>query len=534
MANWSDEAKIVLEARYLKKDKDGNVVESFDEMLDRVVSHISSAEKSRDRNLWHDKFMSILDTLEFLPNSPTLINAGRELGQLSACFLLPIEDSLSNIFEMVKQVALIHKTGGGTGIVLSKLRPAKSIVKSTSGVASGPVSFMKCFDVATEVVRQGGVRRGANMGVLSIKHPDVFEFVKCKEDISQFQNFNVSVAITDNFLKAVEQGNSFPLVNPFNRERIKIKAPELFDLICYEAWLTGEPGLIFIDTVNKKNPTPWLGDIAGTNPCGEQPLLPYESCNLGSIDISRLVKDKKIDWDRLEEVITIAVRFLDDVIDVNSYPNIKIARKTRLTRKIGLGVMGWADALILLGHRYGSAESFKLAKRLMMNIREIAHITSRDLGKEKGYCFKQLKRRNSTLTTIAPTGTLSILADCSNGIEPVFSKSYTKRVLNGVKLDLSKKYQDVDDKLMVTSFDISVEGHIEMQSCFQQYCDNAVSKTINFHNNATVADVRKAFLLAHKLGCKGISVYRDGSRKAPLEITTEGQLSECENGKCLI
>jgi len=308
----------------------------------------------------------------------------------------------------------------------------------------------------------------------------------------------------------------------------------LFRLICHQAWLTGEPGLIFIDTINAKNPIPWMGEIEGTNPCGEQPLLPYESCNLGSIDVSKLVKDKKVDWDRLDEVVSIAVRFLDNVIDVNKYPNVKIARKTTTTRKVGLGIMGWADMLINLGVKYDSEHAVKLAKRLMMTVRETAHMTSRDIGKEKGFCFNQLKRRNSTLTTIAPTGTLSILADCSSGIEPLFGKEFTKTVLNGVKLDLGKKYREVDDKLLITSFMIPVEKHIEMQAAFQLYTDNAVSKTVNLQNSATEADVRKAFLLAHELGCKGITCYRDGSRKSPLEVTTEGALSECENGKCPI
>ncbi len=535
MANFSSEAIQILESRYLRKDKTGKVVETPNQMLERVAQYISSAERTKElQGEWYQKFISIMDTLEFLPNSPTLMNSGRELGQLAACFLLPVEDNLANIFEMVKQVALIHKTGGGTGIIFSHLRPVSSIVASTSGVASGPISFMSVFNQATEVIKQGGVRRGANMGVLDIHHPDIYDFVKCKEDITKFQNFNISVTISDNFLKAAQNGNNFPLRNPYTKEKIYIKANELFDLICHEAWLTGEPGLIFIDTINNKNPISWLGRIEGTNPCGEQPLLPYESCNLGSIDVSKFIKDRKFDWDRLAEVVSIAVRFLDDVIDVNKFPNVKIARKTQLTRKIGLGIMGWADLLISLGIRYDDEKAIKLAKRLMMNIRETAHITSRELGKEKGYCFPQLKRRNSTLTTIAPTGTLSILAGCSSGIEPIFGKQFSKTVLNGVKLDLGKKYKDMDDKLLVTAYDISVEKHIEMQAAFQQYTDNAVSKTINLPAKATEEDVKKAFLLAHELGCKGITVYRDGSRQGPMEISTEGQLSECNDAKCSI
>ena len=913
MANFSDDAIKILNARYLRKDKTGKVIETPNEMLSRVASHIAKAEGKKEKH-WCDEFMSIMDTLEFLPNSPTLMNAGRELGQLSACFVLPVADDLANIFEMVKQVALIHKTGGGTGIILSHLRPSNSMVQSTSGVASGPTSFMRVFDTATDVVKQGGTRRGANMGILAINHPDIYEFIKCKEDITKFQNFNISVSITDNFLRAVKDGNTFPLRNPYTKEIRQIKAQELFDLICHEAWLTGEPGLVFIDTINKKNPIPELGFIEGTNPCvtgdtliavadgrgavsieqlvkekidvpiyckdgdktkirmlrhprltgtkqkiykvtfdsgdfvrvtgnhkfilsdgdikqtidlrpedsinvlvkkkatfnemldntfsssqdymwikngnekswklehrlianfnkllsndyhsivhhkdfnglnnlienlevmtkkehdlfhlskmmgnnnpvirfpeknpfndlkiqekirqehhigkkrsiitkkriglstsnrfkdlsfvekhsasvsagmkkhwnnfevaiskraaeklvecqsltdlycflegnrvmvtkkcegcgiefsvswsdreisyhnhacwcsvlakqrkgvpkklfvynnhkiisviedgyedvyngtvdefhnlyiggfihdkeqifintcqcGEQPLLPYESCNLGSINVSKLVNNKKFDWDRLDETVSIAVRFLDDIIDINNYPNIRIARKTKLIRRIGLGVMGWADMLIALGIRYDSDKAIKLAERLMMNIRETAHMVSRDLGKEKGYCFKRLKRRNTSLTTIAPTGTLSILADCSSGIEPIFGRHFTKTVLGDVKLNLGKKYEKIDNNLLVTAHDVSIERHIEMQAAFQRYVDNAVSKTINLSNAATEDDVKKAFLLAHELECKGVTVYRDGSRAAPVEITTEGELSECENGRCPI
>ncbi len=535
MAEWQPEAIKILEARYLKKNKEGKVIEQPDEMLARVASHVAKAEGKNREEHWYDEFMSIMDTLEFLPNSPTLMNAGKELGQLSACFVLPILDDMSNIFEMVKQTALIHKTGGGTGLMFSHLRPANSMVATTSGVASGPVSFMSVFNQATEVIKQGGVRRGANIGILACSHPDIYRFIKCKEDGLQFQNFNISVSITDNFLKAVKSNNGYPLRNPYSKERTYIKANDLFDEICLQAWKTGEPGLLFIDTINNKNPIPECGRIEACNPCGEQPLLPYESCNLGSIDVSKFVSNNTVNWDRLSDVVAIAVRFLDDVIDVNKYPNVKIMRKTRLTRKVGLGIMGWADMLIKLGIRYDSDEAVKLAKRLMMNVRETAHMISRDLGKEKGYCFDRLKRRNSCLTTIAPTGTLSILAGCSSGIEPIFGKNYTKTVLNNVVLDLGSKYKVVRDEVLVTATEIPVEKHIEMQAAFQQYTDNAVSKTINLPNSATKEDVRKAFLLAHFLGCKGITVYRDGSRQnAPLQNSPEGELSECENGKCLI
>ena len=672
MANWTNEAKIILEQRYLKKDIAGKVVESPDEMLYRVASAISKNEK--DKELWKIKFLEIMNSLEFLPNSPTLMNAGKEKAQLSACFVLPIADALSNIFEQVKQVALIHKTGGGcfangtevitkgglknikdcfknelvlcyniinkrfewgnitdvfevnveekekveiefedgnivqctkdhpflvkkdgieqwieavkldstmeivnfyrkenmriksiktikikdqyfydlnvypnnnyvlgngcvvhnTGLVFSKIRPANSLVGSTAGVASGPVSFMRVFDVATDVVKQGGVRRGANMGILHITHPDIYEFIRCKENLDRFQNFNISVSITDDFLKNAINSNKFFLKNFYTGERISIESKELLDLICYEMWKTGEPGVIFIDTINRKNPIPWLGKIEGCNPCGEQPLLPFESCNLGSIDVSKFIKDGKVDWDRLEEVVNISVRFLDNVIDVNHYPSVRIARKTKLTRKIGLGIMGWADMLIKLNIRYNSDKALRLAEKLMSNIQESAHMTSRKLGEEKGYCFQQLKRRNSTLTTIAPTGSLSILANCSSGIEPVFARDFTKVVLNNIKLNLGDKYKDIKDDVLVTAHQISPEIHIRMQASFQRHCDNAVSKTVNLPNSATVEEIKNIILLAHQLECKGITCYRDGTRKAPIEITTEGELSECDNAKCLI
>jgi len=945
-ANWSQNAITVLEHRYLIKDRKGNIMETPDGMLARVAKAISEAELDNNKSMWNDRFLSIMDSLEFLPNSPCLINAGRELQQLSACFVLHPMDSIESIMNTVKYTAIIHKSGGGVGLYFSNIRPANSVVKSTSGVASGPISFMKIFNMSTEVIKQGGVRRGANLGLLKCTHPDIFDWVRCKEDLTQFQSFNLSVSVTDEFLEAAKEDSTFYLKDPYTKERQAIKAKELFDLICYEAWLTGEPGLIFIDTINRKNFTPWLGpmecvnpciagdtlisttkgkvaikDLVGKNPlvfctdgeeihirrafdirktgrmrkvyklttkgfisgnstrreivatgdhlfmlydggykkledlregdrllpfyqmvrnskgyrnirdinnkvngeahyvckyfhgapsdnqiphhkdgdktnndpdnlewvdnsehnrlkmigennpihklteegrnpfqrngfvsemnkitwqddtirarrisgikrahermghkvhnhkvvtvefcgyedvydmrvpdfhnfaanglfvhnCGEQNLYAWESCNLGSIDISKFVVNEKVEWDRLSEVVEIAVRFLDDVIDVNNYPHIKIRRKTLLTRKVGLGIMGWADALIKLGYRYDSNKAIKLAKKLMMNIREVAHITSRDLGKEKGFCFDKLKRRNTTLTTLAPTGcqvkdnviitsegnkslrdilednkinyysvekvgkkrwfdikdislptnkgqavsnkiyyngfakvkrivfedggeyeftenhpllinrdgaemwicvgelkegeniikfnevfetriakiedngykhtwdievlpshcyllsngcvshnTLSILADCSSGIEPLFGKSFTKTVLNGTVLDMSSKYKGVANDLLVTAHDIPVEKHIEMQAAFQSYVDNSVSKTINLPNKASVEDVRKAFLLAHESGCKGITIFRDGSRKGPIEATTEGALYECENGKCPI
>ena len=534
MAKWSENAKVVLESRYLLKDKTGKVIETPDEMLARVAKCVSGAEKEKDRDKWNKEFMSILDTLEFLPNSPTLMNAGTEVGQLSACFVFRIEDNLAAIMEMVKQSALIHKSGGGCGCSFSNIRPEGSMVNSTSGCASGPVSFMKIFDCATGVVKQGGKRRGANLGSLSISHPDILKFIKCKEDITQFQNFNISVSITDNFMKAVKADNGYPLVNPYSKEKTYVKAADIFHILCEQTWKTGEPGVIFLDTINRKNPIPEFGWIETTNPCGEVPLLPYESCNLGSIDLSKFIINGKVNWNRLEEVISIATRFLDDVIDVNKYPNVKIARKTRMTRKIGLGVMGWADMLIALGLRYDSAEALKLASRIMKRINESSHDTSEELSKEKGSYIGKLKRRNAYCTVCAPTGTLSLLAGCSSGIEPLFAKEYSKTVMDSVVLDLGGKYKGVDNNLLVVSHDVPVEQHIAMQAAFQQFTDGAVSKTINLPKTAKVATVAKAFVEAHEAGCKGITIYRDGSREdAPLK-NTEKTYSECNNGKCQI
>lgn len=534
MAVWNENAKVILESRYLLKDKTGKVIETPDAMLERVAKHISGAEKEKDREKWYKEFMSILDTLEFLPNSPTLMNAGTEMGQLSGCFLVPVEDNLSAIMEAVKQTALIHKSGGGTGIVFSNIRPSGSIVNTTTGVASGPVSFMKIFDTTTGVVKQGGKRRGANMGILACSHPDILNFIKCKEDTTQFTNFNISVSITDNFMKAVKADNGYPLVNPYSKEKTYVKAADIFHVLCEQAWKTGEPGIIFIDTINKANLVPEFGRIMGTNPCGEVPLLFWESCNLGSINVSKMIKSGKVDWNRLNIVTEVAVRFLDDTIDVNKFPNVKIARKTRMARKIGLGVMGWADMLIDLGIRYDSDEALDLAKRVMSAINDTSHEVSKALGKEKGYCLDRLKRRNAATTVIAPTGTLSLLAGCSSSIEPIFAKEYTKTVMDGVKLDLSK-HKDVSSDILVTAQEISIEKHIAMQAAFQTHTDGAVSKTINLPKTAKVATVAKAFLDAHAQGCKGITVYREGSREGPMVIVNDkNALSECDSGKCSI
>jgi ribonucleotide reductase alpha subunit/intein/homing endonuclease len=454
------------------------------------------------------------------------------------CFVLPVEDDLAAIFEVVKESALIHKTGGGTGFNFSKLRPRNSIVNSTSGVASGPVSFMYAFDAVTETVKQGGVRRGANLGLLNVTHPDILEFINCKKDVTKYNNFNISVGMTGKFLDITRNGRKHWLVNPSNHEdRKSVDAGDLFTLICNNIWENGEPGAIFLDTINAKNPIPWMGKIDSTNPCGEQPLLPWESCNLGSIDVSKFVNSKgEINWERLGKTVEVAVRFLDNVIDVNKYPRIKIARKTLATRKIGLGLMGWADMLLMMKIRYDSEEALKLADKLMFLINDIAHNVSEQLGEEKGLFPAHngvFKRRNATLTTIAPTGTLSMLADCSSSIEPVFAKKFTKTVLGNVTLDISKKYQKLEGDYFVTALEIAPDWHVKMQAAFQKHVDNAVSKTINLPHESTIQDIKNAMYLAYELGCKGVTMYRQGTREAPIQITTDG-LSECEGDKCLI
>lgn len=544
MAKFPTESLPILEERYLLKDKDGKVVETPDGLLDRVALHVASAEKNKDlRDAWHNEFLEIMDNLEFLPNSPTLMNAGKPKGQLSACFVLPVEDDMSAIFEAVKNVAVIHKTGGGTGLCFNKIRPKGSIVNSTRGIASGVVSFMSVFNQATEVVKQGGVRRGANMGILVCNHPEIFNFIKCKENLKEFQNFNISVSATDSFLKAAIEDTKFPLVNPLTKEREYINAKDLLDQIIHQAWLTGDPGLVFISTINNKNTIPRAGKIECTNPCGEQPLLPYESCNLGSINLEKFVlSNGKINWSRLEKVVDISVRFLDNVIEVNSYPRAKIAHKTLYTRKIGLGVMGWADMLLKLKIKYNSKEATELAKKVMSYIQTRAIAQSKEIGKEKGnapvyYKTKNGKaKRNATLTTIAPTGTLSMLAGCSSGIEPVFDKKFTKTVMDNIKINLSTKYDKYENEsYFVTSRNISYKWHIKIQAVFQEYVDNAVSKTINLSKKATEEDVREAYLMAWETKCKGITVFRDGCRgDAPLQSTEDLVLSECENGRCSI
>ncbi len=546
----------VLQKRYLLKDISGKVIETPGQMFRRVAKAIAKADKKYGQNVkkTEGEFYNAMVNLDFLPNSPTLMNAGTELGQLSACFVIPIEDSLKSIMKAATDMVLIQQSGGGTGFSFSKIRPKGDIVKSTKGVASGPVSFMRIFDTCTDVMKQGGKRRGANMGILHITHPDIVEFITAKGDGNSFSNFNLSVAVTDKFMQAVKKNNNISLINPRTKKVVaKVPAKSLFDMIVLYAWKKGDPGMIFIDEINRKNPTPEVGEIESTNPCGEQPLLPYESCNLGSINLANMVKDGKIDWKKLRKTIQIAVHFLDNVIDVNKYPVKEVEKITKANRKIGLGVMGFAEMLIQIGVKYDSNEGLKVAESVMKFIEKESHKASIELAKIRGvfpnykksiWARKKQRLRNATVTTIAPTGTISIIAGCSSGIEPLFAISFLRNVMGGTKLIETNKYFEkiakergfYSDELMnriakvgsiqnikgipkdvkrifVTALDIKPKWHVKMQAIFQKYTDNAVSKTINIPHDATIEDVRKAYLLAHKLKCKGITVYRYGSKK---------------------
>ena len=559
----SGNAARVLDRRYLRKDNQGNVIETPAEMFDRVAGHIAKAEKkyggdARVKEM-EALFYGMMTEFKFLPNSPTLMNAGRQIGQLAACFVLPVDDSMDGIFDALKNAALIHKSGGGTGFSFSRLRPKKSRVGTTGGVASGPVSFMRIFNTATEQVKQGGTRRGANMAVLRVDHPDIMEFIYCKKDNRELNNFNISVAVTDAFMESVEQKKSYVLKDPrADRKAGELDAAEVYEALIKQAWENGDPGIMFLDRINKDNPTPGLGEIESTNPCGEQPLLPLEACNLGSINLAKFViqtdEGSVIDYDGLKEVVWGSVRFLDNTIDMSKYPLPEIDKMVKGNRKIGLGVMGFADMLYQLQIPYDSEAALETAEAVMSFIQSESHEASKGLAEERGI-FGNFEKstfrdsegcayRNATTTTIAPTGTLSIIAGCSSGIEPSFALSFVRNVMDNDKLlevnpyfesvarqkgfysselmDIIAKKGSIRDieeipeeerKIFVTAHDIVPEWHIRMQAAFQKYTDNAVSKTVNLPKDATVDDVKKVYDLAYQLRCKGVTIYRDGSKE---------------------
>jgi ribonucleoside-diphosphate reductase alpha chain len=549
----------VLRRRYLLKDDARNVIETPSELFRRVASHVAQGERNFKSRVTPEEaeehFYHMMRNLEFMPNSPTLMNAGTSLGQLSACFVIPVEDSIGGIFEALKDMARIHQTGGGTGFSFSRLRPQGDLVASTKGEASGPVSFMEIFDKATGVIVQGGRRRGANMGILRCDHPSIIDFVEAKLDKDRLSNFNISAGVTDKFMEAVIRDKPYTLINPrTSRKTGSAKARAVFDLIVNAAWHTGDPGLIFLDEINRRNPTPMVGEIEATNPCGELPLLPYESCNLASINLDKMVNGRQeVDWKKLKEQIMWGIRFLDDVIEVNKFPLPQIRDITFANRKIGLGVMGFADMLIRLGIPYNSVEAIHFAEQLMRFIYRESLKTSQILAAERGvfpnykkslYAKKDLQIRNATVNTVAPTGTISIIAGCSSGIEPLFAISFVRNVLSGTNLfevnshfeqmarargfyskeliaeiaqaGSLKKIKEIPidvKRTFVTAFDVTPKQHVQIQGAFQKYTDNSVSKTINLPADATVDDVRKIYLLAYKLKCKGITIYRYGSRK---------------------
>ena len=564
-------AKLVLTKRSLRKSPEGAPMENEQGLFWRVAKAIAAQESQFKKSAWKTKdlsraFYDLMTSFKFLPNSPTLMNAGTNLGQLAACFVIPVGDSMDEIFDAVKHAALIHKSGGGTGFSFSRLRPANSRVGSTGGVASGPVSFMRIFNTATEQVKQGGTRRGANMGILRVDHPDVLEFIRCKEREGDLNNFNISVALTEAFMQAVENDEPYDLVTPHSREVVgQLKAREVFSLLVQKAWESGDPGIIFLDRINRDNPTPALGEIESTNPCGEQPLLPYEACNLGSLNLALMSGDNRegVDWDELKRVVHLSVRFLDNVIDASVYPLDRITDMVRSNRKIGLGVMGFADLLFQLNIPYDSQEALKLAEKLMDFIQAESKAASKILAEERGAfanfpgsVFEERKQgpyRNATTTTIAPTGTLSILAGCSSGIEPLFALSFARHVMDGEKLVESNPYFEAavkaaechSPKLMeevaakgsiahidyipedirrvfVTAMDIEPIWHLKMQAAFQKYTDNAVSKTVNLPSSATQEDIWKIYWLAYELGCKGVTVYRDGCKSGQVLCTGDG------------
>jgi ribonucleoside-diphosphate reductase alpha chain len=600
-------ARRILEMRYLKRDEKGKAIEEPEDMFRRVAQNIASADAlyGSDVQKTEEEFYRAMADLEFLPNSPTLMNAGRELQQLSACFVLPIEDSMPSIFETLRNTALIHKSGGGTGFSFSRIRPKNDIVQSTSGVASGPISFMSIYDSATEEIKQGGTRRGANMAILRVDHPDIKDFITCKRDNRKLNNFNISVGITEDFMEQVRSDAEYSLINPRTKQPAKsMKAREIFDLIVEGAWRNGDPGIVFMDRINRDNPTPELGEIESTNPCGEQPLLPYESCNLGSINLLKMVIKQDsgwaIDWEKLRKTVYTAVHFLDNVIDMNNFPLPEIERMTKSNRKIGLGIMAWSDLLIRLGIPYDSDMAVQLARQVMEFIDYQAEMASVELAKGRNSfpnfdksVFKNGDRignkdglsagkfgrpdldweelynavkthgmRNAAHTTIAPTGTISLIASVSSGIEPPFGICHIRKALDGEELimvhplfeEIAKReefyneelirgiheegsVQGMDEipeevqRLFVTAHDISPEWHIRMQAAFQDHTDNAVSKTVNFEHEATKEDVEEAYMLAYELGCKGVTIYRDGSREEQILNIGKTQKAQAESAE---
>jgi len=568
-------AMTVLEKRYLRKNAQDVVIETPDEMFWRVARDIAEAEQLYTNPSSIDElsetFHGLMASLDFLPNSPCLMNAGKELQQLAACFVLPIEDSLESIFETVKQTALIHQSGGGTGFSFSHLRPKADTVQSTGGAASGPISFMRVFNMATEVIRQGGTRRGANMGVLRVDHPDIMEFITIKQSPDEMSNFNLSVGVTKDFMNALMKDEEYPLLNPRTKKEVRrIKARIVFDTMVKTAWETGDPGILFLDRINEANPTPQLGEMESTNPCGEVPLLPFEPCVLGSINLSRMLKKRNGKWEpdfeKIRKTVREAVHFLDNVIDRNHYPLPQIAEMAKGNRKIGLGVMGLAHFFIRLGMPYHTPRAIEVVRGIMSFIQHQARERSIELAEERGVFpnFKGsiyggtggMKLRNATLTTIAPTGTLSLLANCSSGIEPLFAVHYTRKALEGMEFQMMDplfleiaeeegfmneplvqklrdgaglhELPDVPDSvrnLFITSFEIPALWHVKIQAGFQEFTDNAVSKTINFSREATREEVQEAFLMAYREKCKGITIYRSGSK--PGQVLACGTRQVC-------
>jgi ribonucleoside-diphosphate reductase alpha chain len=588
---FSDNAITVLKRRYLVKDDDGNPAEAPEDLLWRVARTIAAADADYGASegaveALAETFVELMATRIWMPNSPTLMNAGRPLGQLSACFVLPVDDALSNgesgIYDTLRNMALVHQSGGGTGFGFSRLRPKNDVVRSTMGVASGPVSFMSLYDSSTEVVKQGGTRRGANMGILRVDHPDILDFIGCKDDTSKVTNFNISVGVTDAFMAAVAAGEDYDLIHPRTGEVVnRLNAPEVFAMIVHGAWKTGEPGVFFVDQANRYNPVPHLGSYEATNPCGEQPLLPYDVCNLGSINVGAFANRGEVDWDGLRRAVHLCTHFLDNVIDVNKYPLPQITQLAQRIRRVGLGIMGWADFLVRLGVPYNSKEGIEWARQLMTFVDEEAKVESERLAAHRGVfpewkgsiwgpdetCARdangervrpERRLRNCNLTTVAPTGTISILAGCSSGIEPLFAVAFQRRQADTLMTDVNEDFlaiakaegwhsSDLIDKIaeaghihfdevpqkwqdvFVTAHDVAPEWHIEMQAAFQDYTDSAISKTCNFPNEASEDYVREIYQRAHGLGCKGVTVYRDGSRE--LQVLSTGTTAKNAEGQ---